>query len=107
MKFDISSFNEIATPLLNKLAEQFPFPLQINSQRYEILNSELTTESRLLKATLHFLVQNNYLSAQAAGSDGVIIDCHLTEKGLTLLNINFETEFNKTTSVYDQGKVGC
>ena len=107
MKFDISSFNEIANPLLNKLAEQFPLPIQVNTKRYEILNSELETESQLLKATLHFLLQNNYLSAQAAGSDGVIIDCQLTEKGLTPLKINFEKEFSKSPSVYEQGKIGC
>lgn len=107
MKFDISSFNEIAKPLLNTLAEQFPLPLQIDTKRYEVLNLELKTETGLLKATLHFLVQNNYLSVQVPTSGGVIVDHYLTSKGLALLNINFETEFNKTSSVYEQGKVGC
>ncbi|GEN40654.1 hypothetical protein [Pseudoalteromonas nigrifaciens] len=109
MKFDISSFSEIATPLLNKLAEQFPLPLQINTRRYEILDSDLSAEPLLLKATLHFLVQNNYLSTKSQKAEGVVIDCHLTEKGLALLNLSFETEFKNSlsTSIYNDGKTGC
>lgn len=107
MKFDLSSFNEIATPLLEKLAKQFPLPIQVDTKKCEILNSDLEAESQLLKATLHFLVQNTYLATQPKNSDGVIIEYHLTEKGLTLLKINFEQEFKKSPSVYEQGKTGC
>lgn len=105
MKFDISSFNRIAKPLLNKLAEQFPLSLHIHVQRYEAPDFDYKNDISLLEGVLYFLLENGYISHE--GSTYSNADYHLTEKGLTLLNINFETEFDKSSSVYEQGKVGC
>ena len=105
MKFDISSFTKIAKPLLNKLAEQFPLSLHINVDRYEAPDFNPKKDIPLLEGTLYFLLENGYVSHEGSTYSNAYY--HLTEKGLTLLNINFEKEFNKTSSVYEQGKVGC
>lgn len=105
MKFDISSFNKIAKPLLNTLAEQFPLPLNIHFQHYGSPDFDVKTDIPLLRATLCFLVANNYMTYEGEKADNA--NYYLTPKGLALLNLNFETEFNKTPSVYEQGKVGC
>lgn len=105
MNFDISSFNRIAKPLLNTLAEQFPLPLKIHLQRYEATDFDVKTDIPLLRATLYYLVANNYLMFDGDHADNA--NYYLTSKGLTLLKVDFEKEFKISSSVYEKGKVGC
>ncbi len=105
MNFDISSFNRIAKPLLNTLAEQFPLPLKIHLQRYEAPDFDVKMDIPLLRATLYYLAANNYLMFEGDHADNA--NYYLTSKGLELLKVDFEKEFKKSSSVYDQGKVGC
>ncbi len=105
MKFNISSFNRIAKPLLNELAEQFPLPRQIHIQRYAAPEFDHETDIPRLKAVLHFLVNDGYLSREGSTPDNA--NYYLTSKGLEFLKVDFANEFHTKDSIYKSGKVGC
>jgi len=106
MNFDISSFNRVAKPLLNKLTEQFPLPLTIKPQSYNEPTFDRELDGPLLEPTLHFLVENKFLTTMEVRAEGYTAYL-ITEKGLSLLDIDLIREIKKTPSVYEQGKVGC